>query len=96
MKIPYGVPKSNYDNVKIFPSPYYLSSNYSMVIEGLVYDGPGGLPIDLGQRESIAIQALNRAMKAGYSKNNQLLIKQYFNSLSKLPTDQVEQVNEDK
>ena len=65
-------------------------------IEGLVYEGPGGLPIDLGQRESIAIQALNRAMKAGYSKDNQLMIKQYFNSLSKLPMDQVEQVNENK
>ena len=38
LKIPYGVPKSDYDNVKIFPSPYYLPSNYSMVIEGLVYE----------------------------------------------------------
>ena len=38
LKIPYGVPKSNYDDVKIFPSPYYLPSNYSMVIEGLVYE----------------------------------------------------------
>ena len=65
-------------------------------IEGLVYEGPGGLPFDLGQRESIAIQALNRAMKAGYSKDNQLMIKQYFNSLSKLPTNQVEQFNENK
>ena len=65
-------------------------------IEGLVYEGPGGLPIDLGQRESIAIQALNRAMKAGYSKDNQLMIKQYFHSLSKLPSNQVEQVNENK
>ena len=65
-------------------------------IEGLVYEGPGGLPIDLGQRESIAIQALNRAMKAGYSKDNQLMIKQYFHSLSKLPMNQLEQVNENK
>ena len=38
LKIPYGVPKSNYDNVKIFPSPYYLPSNHSMVIEGLIYE----------------------------------------------------------
>ena len=37
LKIPYGVPK-DYDNVKIFPSPYYLPSNYSMVIEGLIYE----------------------------------------------------------
>ena len=65
-------------------------------IERLVYEGPGDLPIDLGQRENIAIQALNRAMKAGYSRDNQLMIKQYFNSLSKLPMDQVEQINENK
>ena len=26
------------NNVKIFPSPYYLPSNYPMVIEGLLYD----------------------------------------------------------
>ena len=38
LKIPYGVPKRNYDQVKIFPSPYYLPSNYSMVIDGLVYE----------------------------------------------------------
>ena len=65
-------------------------------IEGLVYEGPGGLPIDLGQRESIAIQALNRAMKAGYSRDNQLMIKQYFNSLSKPPMNQERQINENK
>ena len=37
-KIPFGVPKRNYDNVKIFPSPYYLPSNYPLVIDGLLYE----------------------------------------------------------
>ena len=38
LKIPYGVPKRNYNHVKIFPSPYYLPSNYPLVIEGILYE----------------------------------------------------------
>ena len=34
-----------------------------------VFIGPSGLPIDLGQRQSITIEALNQAMKAGYSRD---------------------------
>ena len=49
----------------------------------LVYQGPGGLPLDLGQREDIVLEALNNAMNAGYSKEHQGIIKRYFNLLSK-------------
>ena len=45
-----------------------------------------------GQEIEVSLDEL----KAGYSRDNQLMIKQYFNSLSKLPMDQVEQVNENK
>ena len=51
----------------------------------IVYQGPGGLPSDLGQRENIALEALNNAMNAGYSKEYQGMIKRYFNLLSKTP-----------
>ena len=51
----------------------------------IVYQGPGGLPSDLGQRENIALEALNNAMNAGYSKEHQGMIKRYFNLLSKTP-----------
>ena len=47
------------------------------------YEGPGGLPTDLGQRENLALKALNESMKAGYSKEHQNMIKRYFNSFSK-------------
>ena len=47
------------------------------------YEGPGGLPTDLGQRENLALKALNKSMKAGYSKEHQTMIKRYFNSFSK-------------
>ena len=45
-----------------------------------------------GQEIEVSLDEL----KAGYSRDNQLMIKQYFNSLSKLPMDQVKQVNENK
>ena len=38
LKIPFGIPKSNYENIKIFPSPYYIPSNYPMVIDGIIYE----------------------------------------------------------
>ena len=49
------------------------------------FEGPSGLPADLGQRESIALRALNNAMNAGYAREYQAMIKHYFNSLSKKP-----------
>ena len=46
-----------------------------------VFIGPSGLPVDLGQRQSITIEALNQAMKAGYSRDYQTMIRRYFNAL---------------
>ena len=63
-------------------------------VQGMEFEGPGGLPSDLGQRESIAIQALNKSLKAGYSKDSQQMIKQYFNSLTKLDVNQLKGINE--
>ncbi len=50
----------------------------------ILFTGPGGLPKDLGQRQSLALEALTRAIKAGYSRNHQNMIKRYFNSLSQI------------
>ena len=47
-----------------------------------------GLPNDLGQRKSITLKALNSAMRAGYSKEHQDMIKYYFNSLDQLGNDE--------
>jgi len=38
LKVPFGIPESNYKNIKIFPSPYYLPSNYPMIIDGIIYE----------------------------------------------------------
>ena len=57
----------------------------STALSKLVYQGPGGLPSDLGQRKNIVLESLNNAMNAGYSKEHQGMIKHYFNSLTKNP-----------
>ena len=44
----------------------------------------------MGQRQNLALQALNKAINAGYSREHQIMIKRYFNSLSQL---QIEQEN---
>jgi hypothetical protein len=54
----------------------------------VTFEGPGGLPTDMGQRQSLALQALNKAINAGYSREHQTMIKRYFNSLSQLQTEQ--------
>jgi len=38
LKIPFGIPKLNYDGIKIFPSPFYIPSNKPMKVDGLVYE----------------------------------------------------------
>ena len=52
-----------------------------------LFEGPGGLPSDMGQREDLALKALNKAVNAGYSKNHQNMIKRYFNSLTSIRTE---------
>ncbi len=46
-----------------------------------LFTGPSGLPGDLGQRRSLTMEALNRAMGAGYSRDYQTMIRRYFNAL---------------
>ncbi|MEE8335481.1 MAG: hypothetical protein V3S48_03485, partial [Candidatus Neomarinimicrobiota bacterium] len=46
--------------------------------------GPAGLPRDLGQRKSLFIEALNQALKSGYSRDYQDMIRRYFNRLSRV------------
>jgi len=43
--------------------------------------GPDGLPLDMGQRRSLSLEALDRALKAGYPRDYQIMIRRYFNSI---------------
>ena len=38
LKIPFGTPKNDLKNVKVFPSPYYVPSNNPMIIDGIIYE----------------------------------------------------------
>ena len=56
--------------------------------------GPGGLPIDRGQRKNLALDAMNRSLNAGYSHEYQTMIKRYFNTMSQLEVKTSEQTDE--
>lgn len=49
--------------------------------QDILREGPSGLPDDLGQRRNIVMEALNLAVKAGYSRDYQEMIRRYFNAL---------------
>ena len=64
----------------------YKQERKSRSASQIVYSGPGGLPSDLGQRRSLALEALNRAMKSGYPRDYQDMIRRYFNTISQEET----------
>ncbi|MFQ6616552.1 MAG: hypothetical protein ACE5HZ_07265, partial [Fidelibacterota bacterium] len=55
------------------------------VAQDLSREGPSGLPPDLGQRRNLAMEALNLALKAGYSRDYQDMLRRYFNTLMLSP-----------
>ena len=59
------------------------------------YAGPGGLPVDLGQRQNIALEALNRSLNSGYTREYQVMIKRYFNAMSQLKIQNNNETNEE-
>ncbi len=66
----------------------YKEDRKSIAIDpSIVYKGPSGLPADMGQRQNLALQALNKAINAGYSREHQTMIKRYFNSLSQAQSE---------
>ena len=38
LRIPFGDSYTNYKNVKIFPSPFFIPSNKNMIVDGLIYN----------------------------------------------------------
>ena len=60
------------------------------------YLSPGGLPIDLGQRQNIALDALNRSLNAGYSREYQNMIKRYFNTMTQLKMNKNNEIDNDE
>ncbi|UCD36702.1 MAG: hypothetical protein JSW54_07600 [Fidelibacterota bacterium] len=48
----------------------------------LTYIGPSGLPANLGEREDILMQAMEKALRSGYSQDYQIIIQDYFQRLA--------------
>ena len=49
--------------------------------EEFLYIGPDGLPIDYGERKLILMEAMEQALKEGYSQDYNNMIREYFQSL---------------
>ncbi|MFC1547460.1 DUF4175 family protein, partial [Candidatus Neomarinimicrobiota bacterium] len=45
------------------------------------YMGPSGLPDNLGEREDMLLQAMEKALRSGYSQDYQVVIQNYFQRL---------------
>ena len=49
--------------------------------QSLTYAGPSGLPANLGEREDLIMQAMEKALRTGYSQDYQVIIQNYFQRL---------------
>lgn len=50
--------------------------------ENFTYLGPAGLPANLGEREDLILQAMEQALRTGYSQEYQVIIQNYFRQLA--------------
>ena len=62
---------------------YFSEKRKSNSGEEILYSGPTGLPIDMGEREMLIINAMESALKEGHSREYQNMMKQYFRELQK-------------
>ncbi len=49
-----------------------------------MYSGPSGLPEDMGERETLIMNAMESALQEGHSKEYQDMMKKYFRRLQKI------------
>ena len=70
------------DSQKSMTQRGFDEKRQSETADQIVFEGPSGLPQDLGQRQSLIMNAMNIALKSGYSRDYQNMIRRYFNALS--------------
>ena len=68
----------------------YSEKRKSKQGETFTYDGPAGLPSDLGEREVLLIEAMEEALQEGHSREYQDIIKTYFRELQKVEIQESE------
>ena len=74
------------DSQKSMTTKGFEEERRSETAKQVAWTGPSGMPADLGQRQSLIINAMNTALKSGYSRNYQNMIRRYFNKLSESET----------
>jgi hypothetical protein len=70
------------DSQKSMTTKGFEEERRSETAEQVAWTGPSGMPADLGQRQSLIMNAMNTALKSGYSRDYQNMIRRYFNKLS--------------
>ncbi len=68
----------------------YSEKRKSKQGETFTYDGPAGLPSNLGEREILLIEAMEEALQEGHSREYQNIIKTYFRELQKVENQENE------
>jgi len=71
------------DNQKSLIQKDYSNKRTSKIGEEIIYNGPDGLPIKLGDKNLLLMNAMEAAMKEGYSNEYNKLIRNYFMNLQK-------------
>ena len=71
------------DNQKSLIQKDYSNKRTSKIGDEFIYNGPNGLPIKLGDKNLLLMNAMEAAMKEGYSNEYNKLIRNYFMNLQK-------------
>jgi len=74
------------DSQKSLTQRGFEDERKSQTAEQIILGGPMGLPEDLGQRQSLIMEAMDIALKSGYNNDYQKMIRRYFNALNELET----------
>jgi hypothetical protein len=71
------------DSQKSLTQKDYSEKRKSKVGDQLIYSGPSGLPENMGEKETLIMNAMDSALKEGHSKEYQTMMKKYFRNLQK-------------
>lgn len=72
------------DATKSLRTRDYSKKRESEVGEDLTRTGPAGLPGDYGERRNLLQEDLQRALREGYGRSYETVIREYFNELSQI------------
>ena len=75
------------DSQKSIKEREYSDKRKGAIADDIEYNGPSDLPTDLGEKNSIFINAMEKALEQNYSKEYEEIIKVYFKELQEQSND---------